>query len=84
MKKIILFAFIITFSSCSFAQDNFYNPDKNEIYLDSGTNYKEYKIKKPEYHNDIKQDTDDDDPKMPVDFVTTPLKLLRQYQSDMY
>lgn len=55
-----------------------------EIHLDLNTGYKGYKIKQPEENNDnqAKRESDEDD--MPFEMVTSPLQLLKQFNTGEY
>ena len=55
----------------------------DEINLPVDTPAKNYKLDKKDYRNNPEIQKDDDDPELNVDFVTTPLRLLKQYQSDI-
>lgn len=55
-----------------------------EIHLDLNTGYKGYKIKQPEENNDnqAKKESEEDD--MPFEMVTSPLQLLKQFNTGQY
>ena len=83
MKKIIGLVLILFVALSCYADnkaDN--NQPESEIRLDRSTPYKEYKLQKPDYHNEESINNDDTD--IPLDFVKSPLQLLRQYQTDNY
>ena len=59
--------------------------ENKEIHLDYSIPSKGYNLKKNDYKNTPEIKTDEDDEiELPVNFISTPLKLLKQYQEDKY
>jgi hypothetical protein len=69
--------------SCSYSQENL-NREQEEIRLDTETNYKEYKLTKPDFYNKKDLYNNDDDNETPLEFMSSPLQLLKQYTNGNY
>ena len=57
-------------------------PEQQEIYLNINAPSKQYNLKKTDYRNNPDMQQYDDDEKMPIEFMTSPLRILKQYQND--
>ena len=80
MKKILIIFMILTTTIC-YAQEQQSQQEVTEINLDTGLPAKTYKLNKPNYNNNIKTKNDDEDD-MPINFMASPLQILKQYQQN--
>ena len=84
IKLAVIVLVMATLVSSCYAQEIQYDQkqEQQEIHLDMNTPYKQYNLKKTDYRNNPEIQQYDDDDKLPVEFMTSPLKLLKQYQND--
>lgn len=84
-KSLVIFSLIIGFMcNISVLASESTNYDAKEIHLDLNTGFKGYKIKQPEENNDnqAKRELEEDD--MPFEMITSPLQLLKQFNTGEY
>lgn len=83
MKKMLILTFLICSISCAYSQENPMQKQE-EIRLDTGVNNKEYKLTKPNPYNKNDLYNNDDDSDTSLEFLSSPLQLLKQYQNGNY
>ena len=87
MKKMYVLAIIFFMINTNGYSQDIYNSEKTseqkEINLDVNITCPEYNLKKPEIkdNTEIKSQNYDE---LPLDMITNPIKLLRQYCADEY
>jgi len=82
MKKIFIFFTVLAACIGCYANEistNNQTTDGQEIHLDLNTGFKEYNLNKKDLRNNPEPKTDDDDD-MPFEMMTSPLRILKQYQ----
>lgn len=89
MKKFLGLAIIFIFVTSAYADEiipanNGIPTEQKEIHLDMNAGQKSYKIKNPAENNDHIEPGQIDDGNLPVDMVTSPLQMLKQFNDIMY
>ena len=84
IKLAVIVLVMATLVSSCYAQEIQYDqkPEQQEIYLNTNAPSKQYNLKKTDYRNNPDMQQYDDDEKMPIEFMTSPLRILKQYQND--